>query len=153
MSYNNNNRTTFNTNNYNRNNSNRNNSNSFLRTKKSGAKYSKIGEGKFRDYPIINAWLKTKNGLITFKVAPYHGTREVDSKTGNRFINMIVEVRDGFNVSVFPCMFSVKTRYVIIDKLGLLITPKGQGVTGSGKTVFGAVLKLNKNGNNSNYNF
>lgn len=123
------------------------------RNKKSGAKYSKITKGTFEGLPIVNAWVKTKFGLVSIKVAPYSGTHETKSENGNKFLNLIAEVKEGFNVSIYPCIMNLRNNYIIINKLGLMITPKGHGVTKSGKVVSGAVLQLKHNSNNTNYNF
>src|SRR5690554_6750229 len=63
------------------------------RPKKSGANYAQIGKGNYKGLPIVNAWLKTRQGLVTIKVAPYHKTKSYDSGNGNAFLSMIAEIK------------------------------------------------------------
>lgn len=113
------------------------------RFKKSGAKYGIIKKGQFEDLPIVNAWMKTRQGLVTIKVAPYHKTKSHDSGNGNAFFSMIAEIRyPSGHTKLVPVLMNRSNKKIPIPNENLLITPNGGGVTKSGKRVTGSVVKL-----------
>src|SRR5690606_32574684 len=62
-----------------------NNNNNQQCTKKSGVVYSLIKQGVFEGLTIVNAWMKSKDYLLTLKIAPYNKTQEiVKSKSSGR---------------------------------------------------------------------
>lgn len=114
------------------------------RFKKSGAKYSIIKQGNFEGYPIVNAWMKTRQGLVKITIAPYRDTREVESKS-NKFLTMIASIKVGFNPpQIMPCLYNLTNKKIVLPNVGLLVTPNGGGMTRNGKRVTGAVVQLNK---------
>lgn len=126
------------------------NNNGGQRSKKSGVTYSKIKQGKFEGLIIVNAWLKTKESLLTLKIAPYNktvksgGADVVHSDSGNEYLKYICEVRySNGNHRLIPVLYSLKTKKIAIQELNLLVTPNGAGVTSSGKKVTGSVVRLN----------
>nr|WP_317631704.1 hypothetical protein [uncultured Flavobacterium sp.] len=140
MSYNNNN------NRYNNNNVYQNQNQNQPIYKKSGAVYTKIKEGEKAGYYVINAWRKTKHGLITAFVTPYPdydangkfaGITVHSSERGNEYIRVKVQLVDGIKTEKYYCLMNIKTKVVSINQLGLCITPNGRGVTKSGKRVEG----------------
>lgn len=114
------------------------------RPKKSGAKYSIIKQGKHEGSPIVNAWMSTRQGLVKITIAPYHGTRKVES-SANTFLTMMASVQVGFNPpQLMPCLYNITNKKVVLSNIGLLVTPNGGGMTRSGKRVTGSVVKLQK---------
>lgn len=120
------------------------------RAKKSGATYTKIKQGQFEGLTIVNAWLKTKDLLLTLKIAPYNKTVKGDkadlvkSQSGKEYLKYICEaVYSNGNHRIIPVMYSMQTRKIAIPELNLLVTPNGNGVTSSGKKVSGSVVRLN----------
>ncbi|BFM44936.1 hypothetical protein CFS9_35770 [Flavobacterium sp. CFS9] len=117
--------------------------------KKSGAVYSRIRNGNFEGNTIVNAWRKTRLGLMKATVAPYAGQGNkgleiVNSqgKSGNQekeYQKMICTITNdtvGSN-QTYHVLMNVKTQVIVIKELGLCITPNGSGVTKSGKRVTG----------------
>lgn len=113
--------------------------------KKSGAKYSIIKKGNFIDMPIINAWQKTRQGILTITVKPYHASEKQVKSARNTFTKMIAEVQyPSGQHRLIPVLYNEVNKKVTISELNLLITPAGAGVTGTGKHVTGSVVKLSK---------
>ncbi len=121
--------------------------------KKSGAKYSRIKEGNFKNMTCVNAWNVSKSkGLIKASVMPYHASVKggsmalVESKKGNQYVKMIARVfytRTG-NEVVIPCLMNVETQVITLNEIGMCISPNGTGRTKSGKTAkgyFGTFVK------------
>lgn len=117
--------------------------------KKSGAVYSRIRNGNFEGDTIVNAWRKTRLGLMKATVAPYEGQngkgREIVNsagKSGNQdkeYQKMICTITNdtaGTN-QTYHVLMNLKTQVIVIKELGLCITPNGSGVTKSGKRVTG----------------
>lgn len=117
--------------------------------KKSGAVYSRIRNGNFEGNTIVNAWRKTRLGLMKATVAPYagQGNRGLEivnsqGKSGNQekeYQKMICTITNdtvGSN-QTYHVLMNVKTQVIVIKELGLCITPNGSGVTKSGKRVTG----------------
>lgn len=117
--------------------------------KKSGAVYSRIRNGNFEGDTIVNAWRKTRLGLMKATVAPYSGQggkgREIvnsNGKSGNQdkeYQKMICTIKNdsaGTN-QTYHVLMNLKTQVIVIKELGLCITPNGSGVTKSGKRVTG----------------
>lgn len=112
---------------------------SYNSVKKSGATYTKIREGKNEGLYAVNAWRKTKMGLMTAKAFP--ANREVvhTSQEGNEFITYAVEISNttmGTSQTYWSLM-NTKTRKLFIKELGLVISPNGSGVTSGGQRVTG----------------
>ncbi|SHL40228.1 hypothetical protein [Flavobacterium chilense] len=117
--------------------------------KKSGAVYSKIRNGNFEGDTIVNAWRKTRFGLMKATVAPYSGQGgkgleivNSQGKSGNQdkeYQKMICTITNdsaGTNTT-YHVLMNLKTQVIVIKDLGLCITPNGSGVTKSGKRVTG----------------
>ncbi len=136
MRYNNN--RNYNNNNYNQNNFRQNQMNTMPQPKRSGAVYSRIKNGKFDGMTIINAWRKTKMGLMTCKVAPYHASEVLVKSDRNEFVKMIAEIKlPTGQIQIEPCLMNMTNKKVVLQKMGLVISPNGSGVTSSGKRVTG----------------
>ncbi|KRD10500.1 hypothetical protein ASE21_12440 [Flavobacterium sp. Root901] len=117
--------------------------------KRSGATYTTIRNGNFEGNIIVNAWRKTKMGLMQATVAPYAGQGKkgleiVNSqgKSGNQdkeYQKMICEIRNTAlgTTQTYHVLMNLKTKVIVIQELGLCITPNGSGVTRSGKRVTG----------------
>jgi hypothetical protein len=115
-----------------------NNNNNMPMVKKSGAVYSKIKNGNFEGMPIINAWRKTKMGLMTVKVAPYHASKDIVKSERNDFVKMIAEIKlPTGQIQIEPCLMNTTNKKIVLQKMGLVISPIGQGFTSSGKRVTG----------------
>lgn len=138
-------------NNYNNNSNyqNGNNNNNSTPAKKSGATYSKINKGNFEGEIIINAWRKTKFGLMTCTVSPYNGKgnkgKELVTSTNRNtgeikeYIKMIAVVKNTSlgTSQLYPVLMNLKTKVIVLQELSLCITPNGRGQTASGKMVTG----------------
>lgn len=117
--------------------------------KRSGAVYSTIRNGAFAGHTIVNAWKVTKNGILTAKVAPYSGTKEQGLKTvlsngssGNtpkEYQKMICTITNKTmgTSQIYPVLMNLQTKVIVIQDLGMCITPNGSGQTRSGKRVTG----------------
>lgn len=117
--------------------------------KRSGAVYSRIRKGNFEGDTIVNAWRATKMGLMQATVTPYSGQdgkgREIvnsQGKSGNQdkeYQKMICTIKNttvGTN-QTYHVLMNLKTQVIVIQELGLCITPNGSGTTRSGKRVTG----------------
>jgi hypothetical protein len=122
--------------------------------KKSGSVYSTItnrkgGNSKFEGNTIVNAWRMTKFGMMTATVAPYAGENKKgleivnsNGKSGNtpkEYQKMLCTIK---NVAmgtqqIYPVLMNLKTKVIVIQELGLCITPNGAGTTKNGKRVTG----------------
>lgn len=121
----------------------------FAQYKRSGAVYSRIRNGNFEGDTIVNAWRVTKMGLMKATVTPYAGAngkgREIvnsQGKSGNQdkeYQKMICTIQNtsvGTN-QTYHVLMNLKTNVIVIQELGLCITPNGSGVTRKGKRVTG----------------
>ncbi len=125
--------------------------------KKSGATYSKIKQGDFAGETIVNAWRKTKYGLMVAVVTPYKGANgkgldnveSVNEKTGEikNYQKMICTIQNKSmgTSQTYHVLMNVKTQVIVINELSLCITPNGSGKTASGKKVFGYFGRNYKN--------
>lgn len=114
-------------------------------TKKSGATYTKMKAGKYAGMYAVNAWRKTKAGLMVAKGFPVSDV-EHQSEKGNFFVRYAVEVSmpSAGTSQTYWCLMNTKTQKLVIKELSLVISPNGQGYTASGKRVsgfFGANFK------------
>lgn len=117
--------------------------------KRSGAVYSKIRNGSFEGDIIVNAWRATKMGLMQATVAPYAGAGNKglervtsNGKSGNQdkeYQKMICTIKNTTvgTSTTYHVLMNVKTQVIVIQELGLCITPNGSGVTRKGKRVTG----------------
>ncbi|MDQ8014468.1 MAG: hypothetical protein REI96_18615 [Flavobacterium nitrogenifigens] len=117
--------------------------------KKSGAVYSRIRNGNFEGDTIVNAWRATKMGLMKATVTPYAGAngkgREIvnsQGKSGNQdkeYQKMICTIQNTSlgTSQTYHVLMNLKTQVIVIQELGLCITPNGSGVTRKGKRVTG----------------
>lgn len=119
--------------------------------KKSGAKYTNITKGKFANLglPAVNAWRKTKAGIMeakAFPIADKDGVYEHTSQTGRKSVRYVVEISNATTGThnVFYSIMNLDSRKIYIDELGLVISPNGSGVTGTGKSVSGFFGKKRK---------
>jgi len=114
--------------------------------KRSGARYSKISKGNFKGLTIVNAWNFNKSrGMLTAKVAPYGKSKSYASKTAE-YQTMMAEVfytRTGQKL-LMPCSMNVNTQVIVLEDLGMCISPNGQGHTSSGKKVTGYFGKFTR---------
>ena len=113
------------------------------KVKKSGAIYSRIKKGKNEGAMCVNAWRKTKNGLLTATAFPVDGV-EHTSEAGNISLRYVVEVvnRDMGTTQTYWCLMQKASKKIFISELGLVISPNGNGVTSSGKRVTGFFGKV-----------
>ncbi|WP_417443757.1 hypothetical protein [Joostella sp.] len=115
--------------------------------KKSGATYSIIKKGKYEGGTIVNAWnVSRSKGLIKATVAPYSGTTESTSQSGNVYQTMIASVfyeKSGVK-KLMPCLMNVKTKKIALSEINMVISPNGSGVTSSGKRVSGYFGSMQK---------
>lgn len=117
--------------------------------KKSGATYSKIKNGNFEGEIIVNAWRKTKFGLMVATCTPYSGqdgkgdkiVESVSEKTGlvKEYKKMICTIQNKSlgTSQTYHVLMNIKTQVIVISELSLCITPNGDGKTASGKRVKG----------------
>ncbi|MEW7401577.1 hypothetical protein AB2S31_15115 [Elizabethkingia anophelis] len=114
--------------------------------KKSGATYTRIKKGKGEGLMAVNAWRKTKYGLMTATAMPYHAGDVSTSQRGHDYIKYIVTVTTmAFGTQqVYTCLMNVKSQVITISELGLCITPNGSGRTASGKNVRGYFGKFKR---------
>lgn len=117
--------------------------------KKSGATYSKIRNGNFEGETIVNAWRKTKFGLMIATCTPYNGqsgngskiVESVNEKTGHvkEYKKMICTIQNKSmgTSQTYHVLMNVQTQVIVISELSLCITPNGDGKTASGKRVKG----------------
>ena len=133
-------------NNYRNNNGYRNNNRPT--SKKSGAKYSIIRNGRFEGGTIVNAWNKSRGkGLITAKVAPYSDSKEYTAKSsGKTYITMIAEItyHNSGHTRIIPCSMNKNTKVIALSDIGMVISPNGAGMTSSGKKVTGYFGKFTR---------
>ena len=122
----------------------RNNNQASQTFKKSGAVYSRIKDGKMEGMLAVNAWRKTKSGLMTASAFPVDQTEHIGEKSKNTFIRYAVEVqnRDLGTSQTYWCLMQKESKKIIIKELGLVISPNGNGVTSSGKRVTGYFGKI-----------
>lgn len=106
--------------------------------KKSGAVYSRIKKGKNEGGYSVNAWRKTKNGLVTAACFPVDGV-EHKSEQGKIALRYVVEIvnRDMGTTQTYWSLMSKDSRKIFIKELGLVISPNGNGMTASGRRVTG----------------
>lgn len=106
--------------------------------KKSGAVYSKIKSGKNEGAYCVNAWRKTRNGLMKASAFPA-GDKQYESGKGNAFMRYAVEISnaDAGTHQTYWALMSLATQMIYIKELGLVISPNGSGYTKSGKRVYG----------------
>lgn len=125
-------------NNGNRNN-NRNNQNFQDDAKKSGAVYTKIRKGKLEGHLAVNAWRKTKNGLMKASAFPVDGVEHKGKQNGHFFMRYVVDIvnESAGTKQTFWCLMRMDTKKIVINELNLVISPNGQGYTSSGKRVTG----------------
>jgi hypothetical protein len=118
--------------------------------KRSGAVYSKIKNGNFVGDTIVNAWRRTKNGLMKATVAPYAGSNgsgtDIVTSEKHDYRKMLCTVSnaDLGTSQVYHVLMNEKTKVITIAELSLCITPNGSGVTKKGKRVtgyFGTFIK------------
>lgn len=112
--------------------------------KKSGSVYSRIKTGKMEGMTCVNAWRKTKNGLMTASAFPVDQTEHIGDKSKNTFIRMAVEIKnaDLGTRQTYWCLMQKESKKIVISELGLVISPNGNGVTSSGKRVTGYFGKI-----------
>lgn len=112
---------------------------SYNSIKKSGAHYTQIREGKNEGLYAVNAWRKTKMGLMTAKAFPANREVVYTSKEGNEFITYAVEISNTTlgTSQTYWALMNKKTRKLFIKELGLVISPNGSGITSGGRRVAG----------------
>lgn len=116
--------------------------------KKSGAVYTVMQKGNYKGKTIVNAWNVSKSrGMIKATVYPYHGTKLYTPTTGKQKQTMMCDVfyvNSGVTVRE-PVSMDVKTKVIVIPKLGMCISPNGSGTTKGGKRVSGYFGKFTRN--------
>ena len=118
---------------------NRNNSGNQQQFKKSGATYTRMKNGKFEGLICVNAWRKTKQGLMRASAFPVDGVIHVGKEKGNEFMRYVVNVVNSSTgqTSTFWCLMRLDTKIINIKELSLCISTNGSGTTASGKRVSG----------------
>lgn len=108
-------------------------------TKKSGATYTKIKNGKREGLICVNAWRSTKNGLMKASCFPVDGVEHTGEQKGHSFMRYVVNITNSSagTHETFWCLMRLDTKVIVIKELGLCITPNGNGYTKSGKRVSG----------------
>lgn len=132
MSWRNNNR------NNNRGNNNNNNGNNQQQYKKSGAVYTRMKKGKHEGLMAVNAWRKTRFGIMSASAFPVDGKIH-ESQRGRQSMRYVVDivVKETGTKNTYWCMMAMDTQTISIPELGLCISPNGSGTTASGKRVRG----------------
>lgn len=112
--------------------------------KKSGTVYTRIKSGKMEGMMAVNAWRKTKNGLMTASAFPVDQTEHIGEKSKNTFIRYAVEVKnaDLGTSKTYWCLMQKESQKITIKELGLVISPNGRGITAGGKRVTGFFGKI-----------
>lgn len=107
--------------------------------KKSGATYSKISKGKMEGLTAVNAWRKTQHGLMEAKCFPASREIHKGKQNGHDFLRYTVEITNKSigTSQTYWCLMRMDTRKIVIQELGLVISPNGSGYTASGKRVTG----------------
>lgn len=111
--------------------------------KSSGAVYSKIKNGNFEGDTIVNAWRKTKFGLMTATVTPYAGKSgagtDLVQSDKHEYRKMLCTIKNASlgTSQMFHVLMNTKTKVISISEMSLCITPNGSGTTRSGKRVSG----------------
>ncbi len=110
------------------------------RFKKSGYKVKQMQDGSY----VCSGWLKNKEGLWEFYARPYKGTHEVESKNGNKFLNLFVTVRNKqtFQEIKTSGLLNLTNKKLIMKDLKLLGTPAGGGMTRGGHRITGSIVPL-----------
>lgn len=124
--------------NYNNNNNN-NRSQQKDDAKRSGATYTKMRKGKFEGELAVNAWRKTRAGLMKASAFPVDGVVHTGKDKGHEFMRYVVNISNsstGTN-ETFWCLMRLDTKMIVIKELSLVISPNGSGYTSSGKKVSG----------------
>lgn len=113
--------------------------------KKSGAIFSKITKGKYEGLMAVNAWKKTKYGMIKANAIPLSNSSS-ESANGNQYVPYLVTVIDmnSLQSSKYNGIMNIQTRILTITDLGMCITPNGSGTTKSGTKVRGYFGKFTK---------
>ena len=113
-------------------------------SKKSGVSYTKIKKGKMEGMIAVNAWRKTKNGLMVASAFPVDGVEHIGTENNNTFIRYAVEVSNSTlgTSQTYWCVMQKESKKIVIKELGLVISPNGSGVTASGKRVTGYFGKI-----------
>ena len=115
--------------------------------KKSGAVYTKISKGNFVGEIIVNAWNKSKaRGMITATVKPYKDSKVYKNSKGEEKMTMIAVVNylNSGVEKVIPCSMNLETQVIVLEEIGMCISPNGKGHTSSGKAVSGYFGTFNK---------
>lgn len=115
--------------------------------KRSGAKYTIISKGNKKGLEIVNAFRFENNQLIKAVASPigeYNDKGEFmgctihkGAKMGNEFMRYKVVVTQGMMTSTYYCLMRLDTKKIVIQELGMVISPKGSGMTRKGKVVTG----------------
>lgn len=114
------------------------------RFKKSGASFTTIRTGKSQGMVAVNAWIKTRNGLL--KISAFGYAKTAKSDRGNEFQKAVAEVTNlgSGQTAKYPVLINITKSKMSIKELNLLVTANGGGRTRSGKNVRGAVVSLVK---------
>lgn len=102
--------------------------------KKSGAKFSLINKGRWKGADIINAWKKTKYGLMKLQATPY-SDEVVSSKNGRNYMKYIAVITHNYNQQKYTCLYDIDRKRLVIKDLGLIVTNNGSGTTRDRKSV------------------
>lgn len=94
--------------------------------KHSGAKLTVMQKGKHKGQQCIVAWnYSRQRGLISVIAAPYKGTKEVKSKTGRKWQNWMVTIRNKRTMqeTITSGLFDPASRKLIVNDLGMVMNP------------------------------
>lgn len=117
------------------------------RTKKSCASFTPITKGLSKGAFAVNAFKKTKYGVIKATAFPAT-TKTSESDKGNEFMGYHVNITDmnTLQTTKYRGIMNINTKVLVISDLGMCITPNGSGRTRTGKLLkgyFGTYHKQN----------
>lgn len=115
------------------------------RYKKSAASFTLVKQsktGKSVGMLMVNAWVKTKAGLIKIKACGYKKRKGKNCEWQNAVCE-VTNLNTG-QTAKYPTLINVTTNRMKIKELSWMVTAKGGGMTRSGKRVTGSVITLRK---------
>lgn len=109
--------------------------------KKSGAKFTRYRDGRFAGTDLVHiaAWRKTKSGLQTLSMNPLDGTEHVGKEKGKTHIVYIGKLinKSAGTITTVLGSYQKESGKLVLNDLGLVVSPNGHGKTKSGKVVKG----------------
>lgn len=114
--------------------------------KKSGASFNRINKpgAKYQGSYMVSAWKKNKSGLIRANASPIGDERTSGSgKTYQPYLVSITHMNT-LQTTKYNGIMNTQTRVLVIQDLGMCITPNGSGKTKSGTVAKGYFGKFSK---------